>query len=102
MASVIQRFEPLYVKVVLAATSGVSGRTVIAPLVVDDDVYRTIVFWWFRLVPWQPVPYLQPWRDFESGAAWRAFQRRTVLGKLTQLKAIAFDKTGTLTKGRQL
>lgn len=102
MASVIQRFEPLYVKVVLAALPLVF---LAGPLLLHwswmTSVYRTIVF----LVAVSPCA-LAASAVPATLAGISSLARHGVLFKggrylanLTQLKAIAFDKTGTLTKG---
>ncbi len=105
MASVIQRFEPLYVKVVLAALPLVF---LAGPLLLHwswmTSVYRTIVF----LVAVSPCALAASAVPATlAGISNLArhgvlFKGGRYLANLTQLKAIAFDKTGTLTKGRQL
>ena len=102
MASVIQRFEPLYVKVVLAALPLVF---LAGPLLLHwswmTSVYRTIVF----LVAVSPCALAAS--DVPATLAGISnlarhgvlFKGGRYLANLTQLKAIAFDKTGTLTKG---
>ena len=102
MASVIQRFEPLYVKVVLAALPLVF---LAGPLLLHwswmTSVYRTIVF----LVAVSPCALAASAVPATlAGISNLArhgvlFKGGRYLANLTQLKAIAFDKTGTLTKG---
>ena len=102
MASVIQRFEPLYVKVVLAALPLVF---LAGPLLLHwswmTSVYRTIVF----LVAFSPCALAASAVPATlAGISNLArhgvlFKGGRYLANLTQLKAIAFDKTGTLTKG---
>ncbi|KMO45662.1 heavy metal translocating P-type ATPase [Lacticaseibacillus rhamnosus] len=102
MASVIQRFEPLYVKVVLATLPLVF---LAGPLLLHwswmTSVYRTIVF----LVAVSPCALAASAVPATlAGISNLArhgvlFKGGRYLANLTQLKAIAFDKTGTLTKG---
>lgn len=102
MASVIQRFEPFYVKVVLAALPLVF---LAGPLLLHwswmTSVYRTIVF----LVAVSPCALAASAVPATlAGISNLArhgvlFKGGRYLANLTQLKAIAFDKTGTLTKG---
>lgn len=102
MASVIQRFEPLYVKVVLAALPLVF---LAGPLLLHwswmTSVYRTIVF----LVAVSPCALAASAVPATlAGISNLArhgvlFKGGRYLANLTQLKAISFDKTGTLTKG---
>ncbi|MDK7182061.1 heavy metal translocating P-type ATPase [Lacticaseibacillus rhamnosus] len=102
MASVIQRFEPLYVKAVLAALPLVF---LAGPLLLHwswmTSVYRTIVF----LVAVSPCALAASAVPATlAGISNLArhgvlFKGGRYLANLTQLKAIAFDKTGTLTKG---
>ncbi|MFS8162144.1 heavy metal translocating P-type ATPase [Lacticaseibacillus rhamnosus] len=102
MASVIQHFEPLYVKAVLAALPLVF---LAGPLLLHwswmTSVYRTIVF----LVAVSPCALAASAVPATlAGISNLArhgvlFKGGRYLANLTQLKAIAFDKTGTLTKG---
>ncbi|MDG3062151.1 MULTISPECIES: heavy metal translocating P-type ATPase [Lacticaseibacillus] len=103
MASVIQRFEPIYVKAVLVALPIVF---LAGPFLLHwswmTSVYRTIVF----LVAVSPCALAASAVPATlSGISNLArhgvlFKGGSYLANLTQLKAIAFDKTGTLTEGR--
>lgn len=102
-ASIIQKFEPKYVTVVLIA---IPLFILLAPMILDwswsQSIYRGIVL----LVAASPCALAAATVSVTLSATSNLAKRGMIskgssyLSQLANIQAIAFDKTGTLTKGK--